>query len=364
MDRKLASVQQISNIEPIEGADRIEVVSVLGWKCVAKKGEFRIGDKCVYFEVDAFLPINPKFEFLRNTCYKKNDLMGEGFLLRTQRFRGQVSQGLALPLSILHDFDKREAHSVSSNIPFTGNQPANEPQIGDDVTEILGVRKWSMPEVATGSGTAIGPMPFGIPKTDEIRVQAAPELIEEFKGVPYYISTKMDGTSVTMYHIDGKFGVCGRNYEYADDGKSPFWKFVHNHGIDYKIKNGMAALGLKRIAVQGEFCGEGIQKNRLKLFTPEWFVFTVIDMETRRRIGLFDMQKFCLAANLNYVPIEEIGEQLPYTTVAELIERARGKYASGNDKEGIVIRPQESIYSRITEGPLSMKVINNDFLLM
>ena len=347
MERKLASVQQISNIEPIEGADRIEVVSVLGWKCVAKKGEFRIGDLCVYFEVDAFLPINPKFEFLRNTCYKKNDLMGEGFLLKTQRFRGQISQGLALPISILHEtsnFNKRL-------------------QIGDDVTEILGVRKWSIPEVATGSGTVIGPMPYGIPKTDEIRVQAAPELIEEFKGVPYYISTKMDGTSVTMYHIDGKFGVCGRNYEYADDGKSPFWKFVHKNDIREKIEAGANAMGFKNIAVQGEFCGEGIQKNRLKLFSPDWFVFTIIDMETRRRIGLFEMQKFCLAADLNHVPIEETGNQLPYTTVQDLIERARGKYESGHHKEGIVIRPQEPIYSRIVEGALSMKVINNDYLL-
>ena len=75
------------------------------------------------------------------------------------------------------------------------------------------------------------------------------------------------------------------------------------------------------------------------------------------------MQKFCLAADLNYVPIEETGEQLPFTTVEALIERARGKYASGNDKEGIVIRPQEPIYSKIVEGPLSMKVINNDYLL-
>lgn len=345
MERKLASVQKIWNIEPIKDADRIEVVSVLGWKCVAKKGEFKVGNPCVYFEVDSFLPIHPKFEFLRASCYKKNDLMGEGFLLKTQRFRGQVSQGLVLPLSILLDFGRSMVCTE------------------DDVTDLLGVRKWSIPEVATGSGTAIGPMPYGIPKTDEIRVQAAPTLIEEFKNIPYYISTKMDGTSVTMYHINGKFGVCGRNYEYADDGKSPFWKYVHHHNIDCKIKEGMAALNLTNVAIQGEFCGEGIQKNRLKLFEPEWFVFTIIDMSTHRRIGLFDMQKFCLAAELNYVPIEEIGEQLPYTTVESLIERARGKYASGNDKEGIVIRPQEPIYSRIVEGPLSMKVINNDYLL-
>ena len=66
---------------------------------------------------------------------------------------------------------------------------------------------------------------------------------------------------------------------------------------------------------------------------------------------------------LNVEPIEETGEQLHYTTVAELIERARGKYESGHHKEGIVIRPQEPTYSRIAEGPLSMKVINNDYLL-
>lgn len=347
MERKLASVQKIWNIEPIEGADRIEVVSVLGWKCVAKKGEFQIGDLCVYFEVDSFLPVCEKFEFLRNSCYKQNDLMGEGFLLRTQKFRGQISQGLALPLSILP--------------PDTAQNAS--PQIGDDVTKILGVRKWSMPEVATGSGTAIGPMPYGIPKTDEIRVQAEPGLIEEFKGVPYYISTKMDGTSVTMYLIDGKFGVCGRNFEYADDEKCPFWKFVHKNGIREKIKAGAAAVKLKNFAIQGEFCGEGIQKNRLKLFAPNWFVFTLIDMNNRRRLGLEDMLKFCEASGISHVPIEETGEQLPYTTVAEFIERARGKYESGHHKEGIVIRPQSPIYSSIAEGPLSMKVINNDYLL-
>ncbi|MCQ2104490.1 MAG: RNA ligase (ATP) [Fibrobacter sp.] len=347
MGRKLASIQKIWKVEPIEGADRIELVSVLGWKCVSKKGEFKEGDLCVYFEVDAFLPVCEKFDFLRSSCYKKNELMGEGFLLKTQRFRGQISQGLVLPLSILDGVDSREEGW----------------NLYESVAETLGVRKWMMPEVATGSGTAVGDMPYGIPKTDEIRVQAEPSLIEEFSGVPYYISTKMDGTSVTMYLIDGNFGVCGRNFEYADDAKCPFWKFVHKNDIHEKIAKGAAALGLKNVAVQGEFCGEGIQKNRLKLFSPDWFVFTLIDMDVHRRLGLAEMLQFCDAAGLSHVPIEECGENLPYKCVDSLIERAKGLYASGNHKEGIVIRPQNPCYSRIVEGPLSMKVINNDFLL-
>ena len=86
-------------------------------------------------------------------------------------------------------------------------------------------------------------------------------------------------------------------------------------------------------------------------------------MDIHRCLGLDDMLKFRKASGISHVPIEETGEQLPYITVTEFIERARGKYESGHHKEGIVIRPQSPIYSSIAEGPLSMKVINNDYLL-
>ena len=84
--RKLASVQYVHHITPIEGADRIECVHVLGWKCVANKGQFRVGDCCVYMEADSLLPICEQFEFLRSSSYEKNELLGEGFRLRTMKF--------------------------------------------------------------------------------------------------------------------------------------------------------------------------------------------------------------------------------------------------------------------------------------
>lgn len=337
--RKLASIQYVHHITPIEGADRIECVHVLGWQCVANKGEFQVGDSCVYMEVDSFLPVCDRFEFLRSSSYRKNELLGEGFRLKTQKFRGQISQGLVQPLSVLPD----------------GNY-----QIGDDVTELLGIRKWEVEERATGSGTVIGDFPEGIPKTDELRVQSYPELIGELRQVPaYYISTKMDGTSVTMYWKNGRFGVCGRNYEYADDGKCAMWKYAHEHHIPER----MAELNLPDVAIQGEFCGPGIQKNRLKLMKPEWYVFTVIDLAARRRYSLYDMQEFCAKLQLEMVPVEEEGETFAYGSVDELLERAKGKYPSGMNKEGIVIRPVDMVYSGTIEGPLSMKVLNNDYLL-
>ena len=228
------------------------------------------------------------------------------------------------------------------------------------MSDLLGIKKWEVEERVTNSGTVIADFPSGIPKTDELRVQSYPELIDEFKQVKgYYISTKMDGTSVTMYWKDGHFGVCGRNFEYADDDKCAMWVYAHAHGIPEKI----AESGLDNIAIQGEFCGAGIQKNRLKLVRPEWYVFTMLDMETRRRLPLDRMKEICQQLGLTTVPIEEEKDKFEYDSVDVLIERAKGKYTSGMNKEGIVIRPISPVYSETIQGPLSMKVLNNDYLL-
>ena len=338
--RKLASIQVVREVTSIEGADRIECVHVLGWQCVANKGLFHAGEKCVYMEVDSFLPVCERFEFLRSSSFRKSEILGEGFRLRTQKFRGQISQGLVQGLDILPEGCYEE---------------------GQDVTELLGIRKWEEEERITSSGTAIGDFPYGIPKTDELRVQSYPDLIGEFKTLEngYYISTKMDGTSVTMYWKDGKFGVCGRNYEYADDEKCAMWVYAHRKKIPEKLVQS----GLQNLAVQGEFCGAGIQNNRLKLLTPAWYVFTIIDLNTHTRLGLEDMKKICQALELDMVPIEEEAQNFPYDTVDCLLERAKGKYASGMNKEGIVIRPITPVYSPTIRGPLSMKVLNNDYLL-
>lgn len=92
--RKLASVQKILSVEPIPGADAIEKVRVLGWSCVAKNGDFKVGDLCVYVEVDSILPDRPEFEFLRN---KK-------FHIKCIRLRGQISMGIVLPIGILNNY--------------------------------------------------------------------------------------------------------------------------------------------------------------------------------------------------------------------------------------------------------------------
>ena len=342
--RKLASIQRIWNIEPIEGADRIELAHVLGWQCVVNKGQFQPMDIGVYFEIDSFLPIRPEFEFMRTSSYKKTDIMGEGFRLRTMRFRGQISQGLLLPLSQFPEI------------------PANA-EIGTDVTELLGVRKWEIEERATTGGPVIGNLPYDIPHTDETRVQEEPELIQAFAGLEYYISTKMDGSSHSIGIDENGFHVTGHNYEYKDDGNSSFYELVKARGYREKMEAFAQENGLTALTIQGELCAPGIQRNRLRLSKPEWYVFTV--RENGKRVGLNRMLEVCAALGMEHVPIEEVGVDLPskYPTVEALLERADGDYPNGGKKEGIVVRPTEPVFCPLISASLSMKIVSNKYLL-
>ena len=166
MDRKLASIQLIKELTPISGADAILCAKVLGWECVVKKSEFAVGDKCVYFEIDSVLPIASWNDHLRKEADKK-------LRVKTIRLRGQLSQGLALPLSML---------------------PPDEYEVGMDVTSLIGVEKYE-PVVPTHlAGVVKGNFPTFLNKTDELRLQSEPNVLSEAisKGLMLVGTIKME----------------------------------------------------------------------------------------------------------------------------------------------------------------------------
>jgi len=329
--RSLVTIQKVRAISPIPDSDFLELAQVMGWQCVVKKGEFKEGDLCIYYEVDSFLPVEERYEFLRSSSFRDNADNGQGFRIKTMRMRGQLSQGLLLPLEKFPELRGCEENT--------------------DVTEKLNVKKWYIPETANAGGTIIGERPYGIPASDEIRIQSALELLNELKGKPYYITTKMDGTSGIVYHIDAKIGCCSRNKEIKDEQDALYWLPVYKYGLKEKLAN----LG-KNIVLTGEICGPGIQKNRLRLAEIEWYVFDVKDGESNRYLPYDDAVKLCAVLGLQTVPLEERGGAFDYT-LDILLEKARGKYKSGLDKEGIVVRDAASPKA------LSFKVLNNDALL-
>ncbi|MBD3195446.1 MAG: RNA ligase (ATP) [Candidatus Lokiarchaeota archaeon] len=326
--RKLASVQEIRKIEPIPNADKLELAYILGWNVVVKKGEFEVGDHVVYIEVDSLLPERPEFEFLRDY----------GFRIRTIKLRGQISQGIAFSLSILPE--------------------EQEFNIGDDVTDLLGIKKYEPPIPIQLSGEEVEPFPEFIPKTDEVRIQTIPDLLEKYKGENLYITEKIDGTSGTYYIRGKEFGVCSRNQKIQEDETNLFWIIARETGIENILRN----YG-KNIAIQGEVIGPKVQNNKYKLTTHRVFIFNIFDIETQNYIEFRRFKEISNKLGFKTVPI--LYEEYKLNdTVDSLVELAKGQSKLNPDlpREGIILRSLEEI-SDPEYGRVSFKVLNPKFLL-
>jgi RNA ligase (TIGR02306 family) len=333
--RKLASIQRIKELEPIEGADAIEKATVLGWQLVVKKNEFKVGDLAVYCEIDCLMPDKPEFEFLKP----------RGMRVRTIRLRGQVSQGICFPLSILPpDFDISE---------------------DNDCTGVLGIEKYEPPIPACLSGIAKGRFPSFIPKTDETRVQVLQKLLDKYRGEKCYITEKVDGSSGTFYINNGEFGVCSRNLELLEDTENSFWKVARQMDIEGKIRS------LKgNFALQGEVIGEGIQDNKLHLKGQTIRFFNAFDIDKFEFLQFEKFVELFEKLHLPTVPIITKDYELS-NNIEEIIKMATIKSTICPDvwAEGIVIRPlNEKIdlllsNENFNNGRVSFKAINPEFLL-
>jgi hypothetical protein len=85
-------------------------------------------------------------------------------------------------------------------------------------------------------------------------------------------------------------------------------------------------------------------------------VFDVKDWDTGAYLPYDQALAVCTGLGLKFVPLEERGDSFAYT-LETLLEKAKGKYPSGIDKEGIVVRDINSPKA------VSFKVLNNDALL-
>jgi RNA ligase (TIGR02306 family) len=339
MERKLATIRKITELRPIEGADMIELATVGGWNVVVGKDVgHKVGDKVVYCEIDSFLPIRGEFEFLRKSSFKK---MGEqeGFRLKTIKLRGQVSQGLILPISVLNPPD--------TNIYV-------EPFEGLDVTEMLGIVKYEPPIPAELSGKVKGQFPSFLRKTDEERIQNLTKEFEEWKYQSkhqFYVTEKLDGSSATFYYNNNEFGVCSRNLELLETEGNTFWKVAR----EMDLENKLSKYG-RNISLQGELIGEGIQGNPYKIKGQKVMFFNVFDIDEQQREGLGGFLKVMDNLFLEFVPIIDIVFELP-ESVNEMLKISEGKSKlnSNTEREGLVVRS--------TDTKISFKAISNKFLL-
>lgn len=351
--RKLASIQTVHNITPIENADFIETVHVLGWTCIDRKGQHKIGDRVVYFEIDSFLPIKPQYEFLRESSYKNHPTLGEGFKIKTVKKRGQLSQGFVMPLP----------------------QEFNDLEVGTDVTEQLEVQLYEIPIPATLQGLIRGNFPSFIPKTDQERIQNIfiDDFYNAFKDVNFEITEKLDGSSMTIYRNNDDYGVCSRNYNLKfEQSNNTFVTVAHQCNIQETLQ----ALQLN-IAIQGELIGPGIQGNCYNLLNHKFYVFDIFNIDKHRYCN--QQERFDIIQQLMNDDNKNILYSVPFIkndvlkpTLQEMLLLAEGKSCLNPkiEREGIVLK---SIYHELDKkwsrcdfyrnGIISFKVISNRFLL-
>jgi len=349
--RKLATIERISEIHPIEGADAIERAVVRGWNVVIKKGEYSVGDLVVYCEIDSVMPERPEFEFLRP----------RGFRIRTIKLRGQISQGIIFPLTVLDScegvVESHYPHHTTINGAFHDLQP------GLDVTELLGVTKYDPPIPAELRGQVEGRFPSHSIKTDEERIENLRNIYDEYRKHRWVAAEKLDGSSCTFFIYEGKFGVTSRNLELKESETNSFWKVARQLNVEEKMRTYMKENGLEALTLQGELVGEGIQGNKYKLKGQNVYFFRAFDPIKYMFFSMQELEMILMSMDLadNMVPVVDIEYTLP-ENFDDLIKFADGRSALYDTaREGIVFVSKEA--NERYQGRLSFKVISRKFLL-
>ena len=353
MSRKLASVRRINDIQPIPNADAIQVATIDGWKVVVKKDAFKVGDLAIYFEIDSWIPteIAPFLTKEGKQPSVFNEVKGER--LRTVKLRGQLSQGLLVPLNVgMNAFVGSKFDEGQELMEFFAP--------GQDLTELLVIQKWDMPIPAQLAGQARGNFPSRVPKTDQERVQniysdvvAANEI-----GLQFEITEKLEGSSCTFFlDTEGEFHVCSRNLDLQRDESNSFWRAAVKYDVEAKMRE-HNQIG---VAIQGELIGPGIQDNIYKLNDIEFHVFDVYDVRKGDYLVPAERQELTQKLGLLHVPVlsqaASLYDTLGITDIPGILSFAEGKskLLSSQEREGIVFKE--------VNGGMTFKAISNKYLL-
>lgn len=355
--RKLATIRKIAGVNPIEGADKIEYVTMegLGWKVITGKGEVSVGDTVVFFEIDSALPCDEEFEFLKDRCYKKftnaaGELVDECYRLKTVKLKGVVSQGLIMPISKFADLWYMRNHLED----------------GEDVSERLDVRHYDElveQYAASGQGTpsrSTFPTKY-VPRTDEERIQSLMCYFHDFMDVEFEATEKADGSPLTVIYSpimreEDPLFICSRNQELTFNPDDSWGYVIAKNEIVEKLKAFYDEFG-KNYAYQGELVGPKMNGNRDRLPELHWKIFKIWDIVEQRFLTPDERRGVCEIIGLEQVKILKSNWKVfkDLTTLDAFLSYVEGKTDNGHEREGVVFKSYD--------GQVSFKCINNKYLL-
>jgi hypothetical protein len=364
MERKLASIQKITSLSPIIGADMIEKATILGWELVvAKKDNFKVNDLVVYCEIDSILPDKPEFEFLRERKFR----------IKTIKLKGQISQGICFPVSILPRskgyYD--EGKDVTDELGVKKYDPQAEYERSEQLRlaaidknrmdKFLKRYSWYRKLIFKPTKT---PFPAFIKKTDEDRIQLFPDYFSKWGHLNFIVTEKIDGQSGTFFVVRNSkkglfqpkwlFGVCSRNYQLLKSDNSSYWSIAK--GLKDKMMR-YCKENQRELIIQGEIISDKIQGGKYKRGGYEMFVFNVIIYNKGQNEVLnYDCQNFiCDELNLQQVPLL-LDNFVLHSEMNQMV-----LYSIGTSKIAPILR--EGIVVRNYANQISFKVVSPEFLL-
>lgn len=409
-ERELAYLVRVENITPMN-ADRLECAHIGGWHCVVGKGEFKVGDPAVYFEIDSQLPdVEPfsSMEFLRSKHFK----------IKSQKIRGEISQGLLMPLSAWIDKEgKVPTWLATLNVIITTNglEVVLESE-AKFLTQVLGVtyaepgdnvrkapsmdkyksmgarhprlfklkpirwlmrREWGRKLLFFFFGKKKdkkSDWPYWVIKTDEERIQNCAWILND-TAREWIPTEKIDGSSTTFtLHRKGlkkEFFVCSRNVVFDKPNKQCFYdtniytEMAEKYHMEDKMKmmwevnESYEKKPLEFLTIQAETYGAGVQKRDYGMKDHDMAIFNIIfgykDGHVVR-LNPIEGAGRASAYGLPYVPVLSIAKTLPNDCDAVLaLAESEPSRLDGGMREGIVFRS--------TDGQYSFKAVSNAFLL-
>lgn len=390
MARKLATIRKISALEPIEGADLIELAHIDGWQCVVKKGEFKVGDLGLYFEIDSFVDTSKEpFCFLEKNAREWRGLRGA--VIKTMKLKGQLSQGLLLPIhpyftDLLYikiggvrmcklppsTILNKDYTTLLNVHKYEKESPDGEEKVGsgwfhnfllrnvsrENRKKVFSVLNFFLPQKKRFKNHTISTFPSYIPKTDEERIQNIFERVKR-KGGDYWATVKLDGSSATYFSYKGEFGHCSRNLKLGINDGSNFSKIA----LKYRLNELLPVIAEKvgfDFALQGELIGPGIQGNKEKLEDHDYYIFKIWDISNKRYLNLKERlslveEFFAAGVHLKQVPVLGYVSMDQFSSVQDFLTYAEGPSLVNEVREGVVFENDRD--------QTSFKAISNKFLL-
>ena len=383
--RELAYVVKIDNIIPIDDADRVEQAVVGGWHIMVRKGQFKTGDKAVYFEIDSKVPEREPYMFLADKHFKiktqkyfKGTVISQGLLMAFEDFgwaedKYEVGTFLTKELEVIYSVE--EDNKRKSNITKYDKMYQRHLGLFKKSKFLRKMFKSNLGKkilfIFLGKKRDTRNWPSWVVKTDEERVQNMPFLFPGDPDKKWIVTEKIDGTSTT-FTMKGRgrkqeFYICSRNVNFDKPEKAENCFYETNVYIEMAEKYNMESVlrnilenhpEFEFVTIQGETYGANIQKRDYGLTGHDFMAFNLIfgykDGRVER-LNSIDMTSILVNTyNIPCVPV--LDTIILPETMDEMIAYANGKsLVDGGMREGVVLRT--------LDGVESFKSVSNDFLI-